>query len=122
MVGYNGHYLGKVQTSAEGHTHHDHRGNENNSNKSAVDVLRSVNFRNSGGMCSTDGSIPTALWAKIVRLKKKRSPTNESHKWETIWESTESVERNVNGLHQTDIRICLRDRSFRLWDPFEGEK
>ncbi len=46
----------------------------------------------------------------------------EFHKWETILESTESVECNVNGLHQMDIRIRLRDKSFRLWDPFEGEK
>ncbi len=28
-----------------------------------------------------------------------------------------SVERNVNGLHQTDIRIRLMDKSFHLWDP-----
>ncbi len=59
---------------------------------------------------------------KNCRLKKKRSPTNGSHEWETIWESTESVEGNVNGLRQTDICIRLRDKSFHLWDPFEGEK
>ncbi len=53
---------------------------------------------------------------------KKRSPTNGSHRWETISESAESVERNVYGLCQTDIRIHLRDKSFHLWDPFEGEK
>ncbi len=53
-----------------------------------------------------------SLWAKIVRLKKKWNPTNG----ETIWEATESVERNVNGLPQMDIRICLRDKSFRSWD------
>ncbi len=50
----------------------------------------------------------------------------ESHKWETISESMESVERNVNKLRQTDIHIHLRDKSFRLWDPlwdpFEEEK
>ncbi len=63
-----------------------------------------------------------SLWAKIVRFLKNRSPAKGSHKWETIWESTESVEHNVNGLRQTDIRIRLRDKSFRLWDPFEGEK
>ncbi len=55
-------------------------------------------------------------------FNKKRSPTNGSHEWETIWESTESVEGNVNGLRQTDIGIHLRDKSFHLWDPFEGEK
>ncbi len=59
---------------------------------------------------------------KNCPLKKK----TESHKWETISESTESVERNVNRLRQTNIRICLRDKSFHmwdlLWDPFEGEK
>ncbi len=43
----------------------------------------------------------------------------ESHKWETILESTESVERNVNGLRQTDIRIRLRGKSFHLWDPLK---
>ncbi len=43
---------------------------------------------------------------------KKRSPTNGSHKWETIWESMESVERNVNGFPQMDIRIRLRNKSF----------
>ncbi len=32
------------------------------------------------------------------------------------------VERNVNRLCQTDIRIHLRDKSFCSWDPFEGEK
>ncbi len=56
---------------------------------------------------------------------KKRNPTNGSHKWETISESTESVERNINGLRQMDIRIRLRYKSFHLWDllwdPFEGE-
>ncbi len=30
--------------------------------------------------------------------------------------------RYVNGLRQTDICIRLRDKSFRLWDPFKGEK
>ncbi len=60
---------------------------------------------------------------KLSVLKKKnRSPTNVSHEWETIWESTESIEGNVNGLRQTDICILLRDKSFRSWDPFEGEK
>ncbi len=44
----------------------------------------------------------------------QKDPTNS--------ESMESIERNVNGLHQTDIRIRLRDKSFRLWDLFEGEK
>ncbi len=58
----------------------------------------------------------------LFKKKKKNSPTNGSHKWETIWESTESFEGNVNGLHQTDICIRLRDKSFRSWDLFEGEK
>ncbi len=59
-------------------------------------------------------------------FKKKRSPTNGSHEWETIWESMESVEGDVNGLEtfvpQTDTYVRLRDKSFRSWDPFEGEK
>ncbi len=58
-----------------------------------------------------------APMSKNCQFKK-----NGSHKWETIWESTESVERNVNGLRQMDIRIHLRDKSFRSWDPFVGEK
>ncbi len=60
MVGYNGHFLGKVQTgtSAEGRKHYDHRINENNSNKSAEAAVGSANTRNGGGVCNTDGSIP----------------------------------------------------------------
>ncbi len=58
------------------------------------------------------------LWynpmGKNYLLFKKRSPTNGSHKWETTWESTESVEGNVNGLRQqtyvsvwgTKVSIC----------------
>ncbi len=42
--------------------YYDHRGNANNSNKSAGDVLGSANTGNSGGVCSTDGSIlPTEI-------------------------------------------------------------
>ncbi len=59
---------------------------------------------------------------KNCPFKRKQSPPNGSHKWETISESMESIERNVNGLHQTDIHIRLRDKNFHLWDPFEGEK
>ncbi len=53
---------------------------------------------------------------------KKWSPTNGSHKWETISESTESVEHNVNENRQTGIRIRLRDESIHLWHPFERKK
>ncbi len=71
-------------------------------------------------------TMTTFPMGKNCLFKKKRSPTNGFHKWETIWKSTESVEHNVNGLRQTDIRISLRDKSFRswnpFWDPFEGEK
>ncbi len=41
------------------HMYYDHRGNENNSNKSAEDVLGSANTGNGSGVCSTDGSIPS---------------------------------------------------------------
>ncbi len=65
-------------------------------------------------------------YGQKLSVLKKRNPTNGSHKWETIWESAESVECNVNRLRQMDIRIRLRDKSFRLWDPFwdlfEGEE
>ncbi len=46
------------------------------------------------------------LWANIVHFLKTRSPTNRSHKCETIWKSMEFVECNVN----------------RHTYPFEGQK
>ncbi len=60
MVGRHGHCLGKVQagTPAEGCMYYDHRGNENNSNRSVGAVPGSTNTENGGGVCSTDGSIP----------------------------------------------------------------
>ncbi len=61
-------------------------------------------------------------YGQKLSVKKKWSATNGSHKWEIIWESMESVERNVNGLRQTDICIRLRDKNFCSWDSFEGEK
>ncbi len=59
MVGHNGDCLGKVQTgtSVEGSMHSDHRGDENNYNKSVGDALGSANSRNVGGVCSTSGRI-----------------------------------------------------------------
>ncbi len=59
MMGHNGHCLGKVRTgtSAEGHMYYDHGSNEKNSNKSFGDAFGSANVHNSGGVCSTDGSI-----------------------------------------------------------------
>ncbi len=42
--------------------------------------------------------------------------SHKRHKWETIWESTESIEGNVNGLRQTDIRIEFEGQKF----PFMG--
>ncbi len=48
---------------------------------------------------------------------KKTESHKRIHKWETMWESTESVERNVDGLRQRDICIRLRDKSFHSWDP-----
>ncbi len=39
----------------------------------------------------------STLWAKTVRFLKKRSPTNGSHKWETIWE----YYMGVNGVRWT---------------------
>ncbi len=60
MVERHGRCLGKVLagTPAEGRMYDDHRGNENSSNKSVGDVLRSANNGNDDGVCSTDGSIP----------------------------------------------------------------
>ncbi len=80
-----GYCLGKVRagTSAEGCMYYDHRGNENNSNKSVGDVLGSANTGNSGGVCSTYGSIPPTetksenlgighnrIWAKADKMDK----------------------------------------------------
>ncbi len=60
-----------IGMSTEGHMHYDHRGNENNSNKSAGDVLGSANTLNGGGVCSTDGSIPPTE----ARSEKPRNRT-----------------------------------------------
>ncbi len=59
MVGQNGYRRGKIRarTSVEGHMYYDHRGYENNSNKSAGDVLGSANTWDGGGVCSIGGSI-----------------------------------------------------------------
>ncbi len=38
--------------------HYDHRGNENNPDKSAGDALGSANIQSGGEVCSTDGTIP----------------------------------------------------------------
>ncbi len=58
------------------------------------------------------------LWAKIVRLKKrKRSPINGSHKWESILQSTGSAECNVNGLCQMDIHIHRGVRRQKITPP-----
>ncbi len=46
-------------------------GNENNSNKNAGDVLGFANTRNSGGVCSTVGSIPPTK----ARSEKPRNRT-----------------------------------------------
>ncbi len=51
--------------------YYDHRGNENNSNKSAGNVLGSVNTLNGSGVCSTDDNIlPTK-----ARFEKPRNRT-----------------------------------------------
>ncbi len=60
MVGQNRYCLGKVQagTPAEDRMYYDYRSKENNSNKSAGDVLAYGNTGNGSGVCSTDGSKP----------------------------------------------------------------
>ncbi len=59
MLRHNGDCLGKVQTgmSAEGSMYSDHRGDENNSNKSVENALGSASSRNVGGVCNTGGRI-----------------------------------------------------------------
>ncbi len=85
MLGHNGHCLARFRTgtSAEDRMHYDHRCNENNSNKSAVDTHGSANTRNGGGICSTDDSIPPTkpdprnlgignrIWAKADKVDSK---------------------------------------------------
>ncbi len=87
-MGQNGHCLGKVGagTPAENCMHYYHRGNENNSNKSAEDVLGSANTWNSDGVRSTNGSMSTTktksenlgigynrIWAKADKVDNKFS-------------------------------------------------
>ncbi len=88
----------------------------------ALDNTNSLSYCGSSPSqnCTQEGYPP--MGKNCGFLKKKQSLTIRSYKWETIWESTESVERNVNGLRQTDVRIRLRDKSFRSGDPFDGEK
>ncbi len=76
MVGHNGHCLGKVrtETSTEGRMHYGHRLNENNSDKSVRDALGSTNILNSGGVWSTDDSIPPR--SPVIRAKEVWSRTN----------------------------------------------
>ncbi len=72
MIGQNEYYLGKVQagTSAEDHIYYDCRGSENNSNKSAGDVLGSAITWNGVGVCLIDGSIPPTN-AKSEKLRNR---------------------------------------------------
>ncbi len=73
MVRQNRHCLGEVRarTFTEGRMYYDHRGNENNSNKSAGDALGSANTWNGGGVCGIDGSIPPTE----ARSEKPRNRT-----------------------------------------------
>ncbi len=57
-----------------------HRGNKNNSNKSAGDVLGSANAGNGGEVCSTDrpdlknrGIGPSRIWVKADKMDNKFS-------------------------------------------------
>ncbi len=53
--------------------YYEHRSNENNSNESVGDVLGSANTKNSGGVCSTDGSIlPTETESENLGLGHNR--------------------------------------------------
>ncbi len=57
-------------TPTEGRMYYDHRGNENNSNKSVGDVLGSANTGNSDGVCSPDG--------RILPKAKSEKPRNRA--------------------------------------------
>ncbi len=59
MVRQSRHCFGNVRTGtpAEGRMYYDYRGNENNSDESAGDVLGSAKTWNGSGVCSTDGNI-----------------------------------------------------------------
>ncbi len=54
----------------------------------------------------------TIIWVLPDGQKLSFFKKTESHKWETILESTKSIKRNVNRLRQTDICIRLRDKVF----------
>ncbi len=74
----------RAGTPAESRMYYDHRGNENNSNKSVGDVPGSVNTGNGGGVCSIDGSLRLTrpnpgnlgighnrIWAKADKMDNK---------------------------------------------------
>ncbi len=98
MAGHNKDCLGKVQTgtSAEGSMHSDHRGDENNSNRSVGDVLGSANSWNVGEVCSTGRRIwPT-----------KPDPRNLRIGYNRIWTKADKVDSNFSMIkdHVTLLR------------------
>ncbi len=56
--------------------YYDHRGYENNSNKSVGDVLGSANTGNGGGVYGTNGSIP------LTKTKSKNLGIGHNRIWE----------------------------------------
>ncbi len=72
MLGQNEHYLRKLRarTPAKYRMYYDHRGNENNSDKSAGDILRSAYTWNGGDVRNTDDSVsPTMIRSEKLRYK-----------------------------------------------------
>ncbi len=104
MVGHTGDCFAKVktETSAEGSMHSDHRGDENNSNKSGGDALESANSRNVGGVCSTDGRI----WPS------KPDPRNLGIGHNRIWAKADKVDSKLSMIKD---HVTLRLTSGKSW-------
>ncbi len=104
--------------SAEGRMHYDHRGNENNSNKSAADALGSANTWNGGGVCSTDCSIPPTE----TRSEKPRNRHNQ------IWTKADKVDskfsmiKNHITLWRTFSKYSYNDTDYgRMWKKWPSQ-
>ncbi len=99
MVGHNGDCLGKVQTgtSAEGSMYSDHRGDENNSNKSVGNALESANSRNVGLQ---------HWWTHMAYKAKSEKPRKRIYR---IWAKADKVDSKFSMVkdHVTLSRVLF---------------
>ncbi len=114
MVGHNGDCLGKVPTgtAAEGSAHSDHRGDENNSDKSVGDALGSADSRNVGKVCSTGGRVwPT-----------KPDPRNLGIGHDRIWKKADKVDSRFGMIKdRVTLRRTRTFSKYRIAIPTEEE-